>query len=65
MPPLPDVLPDDPAALKAIILAQREEVARAKASALLKRAAREYRHAGKSGDAASALRRASSVTSEI
>ena len=34
MPPLPDVLPDDPAALKAIILAQREEVARAKASAL-------------------------------
>lgn len=34
MPPLPDVLPDDPAALKAIILAQREEVARARASAL-------------------------------
>ena len=34
MPPLPDVLPDDPAALKAIILAQREEVAHARASAL-------------------------------
>ncbi|HYI70683.1 MAG TPA: transposase, partial [Skermanella sp.] len=34
MPPLSDVLPDDPAALKAIILAQREEMARAKASAL-------------------------------
>jgi transposase len=34
MPPLPDVLPDDPAALKAIILAQREEMARARASAL-------------------------------
>jgi transposase len=34
MPPLPDILPDDPAALKAIILAQREEMARAKASAL-------------------------------
>jgi transposase len=34
MPPLPDILPDDPAALKAIILAQREEMARARASAL-------------------------------
>ena len=34
MQPQPDVLPDDPAALKAIILAQREEMARARASAL-------------------------------
>ena len=28
MPPTPESLPDDPAALKAIVLAQREEIAR-------------------------------------